>query len=161
MILESKKLSTVFSLRISGAEVKLSILYEKNFFLQVVSADEDLGLIEKLWDRLDLALQTRESELEQAILKSERLRTRYESFIGDTGKIDADLELIKGQLDLCLRRFNDQNRGKKSVSDELRMLLERLEAQVHVKEQELRKDMIEALKLEEEKYPDANVLIEG
>ena len=34
-------------------------------------------------------------------------------------------------------------------------------AQVHVKEQELRKDMIEALKLEEEKYPDANVLIEG
>ena len=129
--------------------------------MQVVSADEDLGLIEKLWDRLDLALQTRESELEQAILKSERLRTRYESFIGDTGKIDADLELIKGQLDLCLRRFNDQNRGKKSVSDELRVLLERLEAQVHVKEQELRKDMIEALKLEEEKYPDANVLIEG
>ena len=161
MILEPKKLSTIFSLRISGAEVKLSILYEKNFFLQVVSADEDLGLIEKLWDRLDLALQTRESELEQAILKSERLRTRYESFIGDTGKIDADLELIKGQLDLCLRRFNDQNRGKKSVSDELRVLLERLEAQVHVKEQELRKDMIEALKLEEEKYPDANVLIEG
>jgi hypothetical protein len=29
MILEPKKLSTIFSLRISGAEVKLSILYEK------------------------------------------------------------------------------------------------------------------------------------
>ena len=29
MILEPQKLSTIFSLRISGAEVKLSILYEK------------------------------------------------------------------------------------------------------------------------------------
>lgn len=149
---EKKKLASIY--------VELESYYGKNF-PQVVGPDEDIRLVEKLWERLDLAVQTRESELEQAILRSERLQTRYESFVANTSRIDSDLEMLKSQLDLCLRRFNDQNRNKKSVSDELKAHLDRLESQVHVKEQDLRKALIDALQLEEENYPNSSVLIEG
>lgn len=149
---DKKKLQNVF--------VELQSYHGKKFS-QVLRSEEQIGVINRLWETLDAAVQERENHLEQAILRSEKLQTKYESFSSSTEQLDLSLESLKSQLNKCLERFSDQNRAKKSVHTELCQQLAGIEAEIHLKEVEIRKALINAHKLQEENYPNSQVLIEG
>jgi hypothetical protein len=57
---DRKKLNSVYN--------ELQSYYAKKL-TQIISQDEDICIIDKLWDKLDQSIQNREAQLEQAILK--------------------------------------------------------------------------------------------
>ncbi len=57
---DKKKLSSVY--------IELQSYYGKRF-AQTIKSDEDIKVIDKLWDKLDQSLHNREAQLENAILR--------------------------------------------------------------------------------------------
>lgn len=96
-IKDKKKLANVYA--------ELQSYYGKKF-PQILKADEDIRVIEKLWDKLDITLQNRESQLEHAILRSEKLQRSYESFISNTENLDFSLDSLRNQLEIVRHFLN-------------------------------------------------------
>ncbi len=65
---DRKKLNSVYN--------ELQSYYAKKL-TQIISQDEDICIIDKLWDKLDQSIQNREAQLEQAILKFVTLFTWF------------------------------------------------------------------------------------
>jgi hypothetical protein len=65
-----------------------------------VHASEDIRVIEEMWDRLDLTMQVREKQLEQSMLKFERLQSQYDKVNRDIRSITSNLNTRRGELEI-------------------------------------------------------------
>jgi len=145
---DKKKLHQVYS--------ELQSYYGKKF-TQEMRPDEEIRIINRLWESLDMALQDRETQLEQAILHSEKLQTKYKDLTGVIEKLEAALDMLQTQLNNLTEHYSDQ---KSSNRSELLAQLDKLEAQIRQKENDIRKTSIMAHSLEEEDYSNVQIFLE-
>jgi len=144
---DKKKLQQIYT--------ELHSYYGKKF-AQAMRPDEEMRLINKLWESLDLALQERETLLEQAILRSEKLQTKYKDFTSVIEKLDISFDILKTQLSSLMDQYSCQKISRVEMLGQL----DKLEAQIRQKENDIRRTSIRAHSLEEEDYSNAQIFIE-
>jgi hypothetical protein len=136
----------------------------------IMDPNEDIKILDRLWDKLDQTIQNREAQLEKAILSWDKNQKKYEMVSQATKSLNQSLNLIREQIGFCIKRLEnsyDSNRNNSNTSDpvmlndEIRNHFERIKESINSNEGDIRKNLIHAYQLQEESYPNSNVLIQG
>lgn len=163
---DRKKLTYLYS--------ELQNIYPKHF-AQSIDPAENIKLLESLWEKLDQSLQNRESQLEQAIYKFERMQKTFEKLNREAKNLNENLNILKEQLNLCISKLKSSTNSvvnEKSSkfqqmhstplfnTGEYRKTIETISSNIRQNEISLRQYLIDAHKLKEEKYPNSESLIQ-
>ena len=107
---EKKKLHHIYSeLQVSSSSCprdsrgpKQLVCALQNFFSKqlspAVDANEEMRVIDRLWERLDQAISSRESQLEATIGKYDKMQKTYEHLNKDIKRLTSNLNTLKDQL---------------------------------------------------------------
>ena len=83
--------------KLRNVYAELQSYYAKRL-VHTLRSDEDLRVVEQLWEKLDAALQSRELQLEHAILRSEKMQAKYQSIEKNCEKLESHLKDLQVQL---------------------------------------------------------------
>jgi dystonin len=152
---------------------KIHKLYKElhnNYAKQMLNVDEDIEMLDRLWERLDFCLNSRETHLEAAIARFDKMQKTYERVNSQSNKLGKQLNEIKEQLnDLFDSSWNESassstpsspslNVGRKA---ECQNVIDSFKKSINSCEKEIRNYLVEAIHLKDEKFPNAHVLISG
>lgn len=117
----------------------------------VIEPGEEIELIESLWDRLDQVMHEREDQLEQSMLRFEKMKYQYEKLTQEIRNKTQALNSLHNELEAYRSRIKTPKTGALDFEKQIR-------ESIHEAEKSIRQIQIEANQLTELHHPNSKLL---
>jgi hypothetical protein len=134
-----------------------------NYANKQLNPEEDILILDRLWEKLDQLVHSRETQLELAISKYDKMQKAYDRLNNQTNKLTKNLNQIKDQINQLYstmeKRISSSTHPSSQILTEFQTSLDTIRKSINQNEKEIRTCLVDAHRLKEERHPNVHLLI--